>query len=558
MADSASRTSAFRGLHGQNRPLKTRRGTDGAEGLDGGWDAAQLSAVPLSTVFATSLSTPTRTGASVKNVSTAEIPEISTLGELRASGHRQRSLRAEMRENLLTALAAGRDPWQGLHGFERTVIPQLERALIAGHDVVLLGERGQGKTRILRTLETLLDEWSPVIAGSELNEHPFEPITTESIRRAQAEGEQLQVAWQHRSERYVEKLSTPDTAVADLIGDVDPMRVAEGRRLGDPETIHYGLVPRANRGIVALNELPDLAERIQVALLNVMEERDIQIRGYVLRLPLDVLMVASANPEDYTNRGRIITPLKDRFGAEIRTHYPLELDDEIAVIRQEANLTAEVSDVLLEILARFTRALRASPAVNQSSGVSARFAIAGAETIAAAALHRATVRSGGDGAHDGEEEPVARLVDLDTAVEVLSGKIEFESGEEGREDAVLQHLLRTAVAQAARARFAGLDFGPLIDAFDGSQTITTGERVTAGEFLAELPDLSESQAPNLYQEIAARLANGVPDDDADEADARAEELSPGVRAGAIELALEGLYLAQELSKESGEGQTIYG
>lgn len=558
MADSASRTSAFRGLHGQNRPLKTRRGTDGAEGLDGGWDAAQLSAVPLSTVFATSLSTPTRTGASVKNVSTAEIPEISTLGELRASGHRQRSLRAEMRENLLTALAAGRDPWQGLHGFERTVIPQLERALIAGHDVVLLGERGQGKTRILRTLETLLDEWSPVIAGSELNEHPFEPITTESIRRAQAEGEQLQVAWQHRSERYVEKLSTPDTAVADLIGDVDPMRVAEGRRLGDPETIHYGLVPRANRGIVALNELPDLAERIQVALLNVMEERDIQIRGYVLRLPLDVLMVASANPEDYTNRGRIITPLKDRFGAEIRTHYPLELDDEIAVIRQEANLTAEVSDVLLEILARFTRALRASPAVNQSSGVSARFAIAGAETIAAAALHRATVRSGGDGAHDGEEEPVARLVDLDTAVEVLSGKIEFESGEEGREDAVLQHLLRTAVAQAARARFAGLDFGPLIDAFDGSQTITTGERVTAGEFLAELPDLSESQAPNLYQEIAARLANGVPDDDADEADARAEELSPGVRAGAVELALEGLYLAQELSKESGEGQTIYG
>lgn len=533
-------------------------GRTARKGLDGGWDAAQLSAVPLSTVFATSLSTPTRTGASVKNVSTAEIPEISTLGELRASGHRQRSLRAEMRENLLTALAAGRDPWQGLHGFERTVIPQLERALIAGHDVVLLGERGQGKTRILRTLETLLDEWSPVIAGSELNEHPLEPITTESIRRAQAEGEQLQVAWQHRSERYVEKLSTPDTAVADLIGDVDPMRVAEGRRLGDPETIHYGLVPRANRGIVALNELPDLAERIQVALLNVMEERDIQIRGYVLRLPLDVLMVASANPEDYTNRGRIITPLKDRFGAEIRTHYPLELDDEIAVIRQEANLTAEVSDVLLEILARFTRALRASPAVNQSSGVSARFAIAGAETIAAAALHRATVRSGGDGAHDGEEEPVARLVDLDTAVEVLSGKIEFESGEEGREDAVLQHLLRTAVAQAARARFAGLDFGPLIDAFDGSQTITTGERVTAGEFLAELPDLSESQAPNLYQEIAARLANGVPDDDADEADARAEELSPGVRAGAVELALEGLYLAQELSKESGEGQTIYG
>src|SRR5699024_3378941 len=261
------------------------------------------------------------------SVSTTETPTISTLGELRASGHQQKSLREEMRENLLTALAAGQDPWQGLHGFERTVIPQLERALIAGHDVVLLGERGQGKTRILRTLETLLDEWSPVIAASALMGPPFQPGTAQSIARTEAEGDPRPVDWQHRSQRYVEKLSTPDTAVADLVGDVDPMRVAEGRRLGDPETIHYGLVPRANRGIVALNELPDLAERIQVALLNVMEERDIQIRGYVLRLPLDVLMVASANPEDYTNRGRIITPLKDRFGAEIRTHYPLELDD---------------------------------------------------------------------------------------------------------------------------------------------------------------------------------------------------------------------------------------
>ncbi|HEY4613924.1 MAG TPA: sigma 54-interacting transcriptional regulator, partial [Citricoccus sp.] len=316
-------------------------------------------------------------------------PEISTLAELRASGHRLRTLREEIRENLLAALATGVDPWPGLHGFGTTVIPQLERALIAGHDVVLLGERGQGKTRLLRTLSGLLDEWSPVIAGSELNEHPYAPITAESVTRAAAEGDRLAVAWRHRSERYVEKLSTPDTSVADLIGDVDPMRVAEGRRLGDPETIHYGLVPRANRGIVALNELPDLAERIQVALLNVMEERDIQVRGYVLRLPLDVLVVASANPEDYTNRGRIITPLKDRFGAEIRTHYPLELADEIAVIRQEAHLTAEVPDVLLEILARFTRALRSSSAVNQSSGVSARFAIAGAETIAAAARHRA-------------------------------------------------------------------------------------------------------------------------------------------------------------------------
>ena len=246
-----------------------------------------------------------------------------TVGELKASGHRERGVKAEIRENLLAALAEGRDAWPGILGFEDTVIPQLERALIAGHDVVLLGERGQGKTRLLRALTGLLDEWTPVIAGAELNEHPYTPITPESIRRAADSGDDLPVEWRHRSERYTEKLATPDTSVADLVGDIDPIKVAEGRSLGDPETIAYGLIPRAHRGIVAINELPDLAERIQVSMLNVMEERDIQVRGYTLRLPLDVLVVASANPEDYTNRGRIITPLKDRFGAEIRTHYPL-------------------------------------------------------------------------------------------------------------------------------------------------------------------------------------------------------------------------------------------
>ena len=229
-------------------------------------------------------------------------PDIATLSQLRASGHEQKSLRRELRDNLLAKLAAGEDPWPGLHGFEQTVLPQVERALIAGHDIVLLGERGQGKTRLLRTLIGLLDEWTPVIEGSELGEHPYEPITPASLRRAAELGDHLPVAWRHRSERYAEKLATPDTSVADLIGDVDPMKVAEGRHLGDPETIHYGLIPRSHRGIVAINELPDLAERIQVAMLNVMEERDIQIRGYVVRLPLDVLVVASANPEDYTNR----------------------------------------------------------------------------------------------------------------------------------------------------------------------------------------------------------------------------------------------------------------
>ncbi|MGA0565732.1 sigma 54-interacting transcriptional regulator [Rathayibacter sp. KR2-224] len=463
--------------------------------------------------------------------SASPAPQIRTLGELKASGHVQKSLRAEVRDNLLMKLRTGEDPWPGVHGFESTVIPQLERALLAGHDVVLLGERGQGKTRLLRTLGGLLDEWTPVIGGSELGEHPYEPITHASVRRAAELGDDLPVAWRHRSERYVEKLATPDTSVADLIGDVDPMKVAEGRSLGDPETIHFGLIPRSHRGIVAINELPDLAERIQVSMLNVMEERDIQIRGYVVRLPLDVLVVASANPEDYTNRGRIITPLKDRFGAEIRTHYPRQLEAEMAVIRQEADLVADVPDHLIEILARFTRNLRESSSIDQRSGVSARFAIAGAETIAAAALHRATTR--------GEEEAVARTVDLSTAVDVLGGKIEFETGEQGRESEVLTHLLRTATADAVRAHLRGIDFGPLIAAIEDGAMVATGERVTAAEFLDGLPMLGESP---VYDEIVEQL------------DARTD----GERAAAIELALEGLYLARKIGKDTDGSETIYG
>ncbi|RHA42321.1 sigma 54-interacting transcriptional regulator [Cellulomonas rhizosphaerae] len=458
-------------------------------------------------------------------------PDVATLGQLRASGHQQVPVRTEIRDNLLAALREGRDPWPGIHGFGSTVIPQLERALLAGHDIVLLGERGQGKTRVLRTLVGLLDEWSPVIDGSEIGEHPYEPITAASIRRANELGDDLPVVWRHREERYVEKLATPDTSVADLIGDVDPMKVAEGRALGDPETIHFGLIPRSHRGIVALNELPDLAERIQVSLLNVMEERDIQIRGYVLRLPLDVLVVASANPEDYTNRGRIITPLKDRFGAEIRTHYPIELPDEVAVVRQEAALVADVPDHLVEILARFTRALRESSAVDQRSGVSARFSIAGAETVAAAALHRA--------ARQGEPQAVGRPVDLEAAVDVLAGKVEFEAGEDGRENEILDHLLRVATAETVRAHLGGLDLGLLVDAIQGGAMVSTGEQVAACDVLAALPSLGESE---LYDEIAARL--GATDE--------------GQRASAIELALEGLYLSRRLSKETGDGETIYG
>ncbi|PRY62586.1 magnesium chelatase subunit I [Knoellia remsis] len=460
-----------------------------------------------------------------------EPPEPRTLGQLRESGHEEKPLRQEIRDNLVAALAEGRDPWPGLHGFEDTVIPQLERALLAGHDIVLLGERGQGKTRLLRSLVGLLDEWTPVIDGSEFGEHPYSPITPESKRRATELGDDLPVTWRHREERYAEKLATPDTSVADLVGDVDPMKVAEGRSLGDPETIHFGLIPRSHRGIVAINELPDLAERIQVAMLNVMEERDIQIRGYVLRLPLDVLVMASANPEDYTNRGRIITPLQDRFGAEIRTHYPRELEAEMAVIRQEADLVAELPDHLVEILARFTRGLRESSSVDQRSGVSARFAIAGAETVAAAALHRAT--------RQGEDEAVARVVDLDSAVEVLGGKIEFETGEEGREQDILTHLLRTAVAETARSRLGGIDLALLVSALEEGATVTTGEQVSARDVLDGLPVLGES---DLYDRIAERL----------------DATSDGARAGAVELALEALYLARRVDKDSADGETVYG
>jgi magnesium chelatase subunit I len=455
----------------------------------------------------------------------------TTLGELRAAGHRERGVKQEIAENLLARLADGDDAatvWPGIFGFEDTVIPQLERALIAGHDIVLLGERGQGKTRLLRALTGLLDEWTPVIAGAELGEHPYSPITPESIRRAAELGDNLPVAWRHRSERYTEKLATPDTSVADLVGDIDPIKVAEGRSLGDPETIAYGLVPRAHRGVVAVNELPDLAERIQVAMLNVMEERDIQVRGYTLRLPLDVLVVASANPEDYTNRGRIITPLKDRFGAEIRTHYPLELDAEIAVIAQEAHLGAQVPDYLLGVLARFARYLRESRSVDQRSGVSARFAIAAAETVAASARHRGAVL--------GETDPVARVVDLGTIVDVLRGKLEFDSGEEGREQAVLEHLLRRATADTASRVLGGIDVGPLVSAVEQGAAVTTGERVSAKAVLTALPDLPVIDA------VAQRLG--------------AE--SEGERAAALELALEALYLAKRIDKTTDEGETVYG
>jgi magnesium chelatase subunit I len=471
-------------------------------------------------------------------------PEINTLGDLRASGHVHRAVKAEIRQNLIGRLAAGEPSLPGIVGFDDSVVPEVERALLAGHDLVLLGERGQGKTRLIRTLIGLLDEWTPVIAGSELNEHPYAPITVGSIRRAAELGSDLPVAWRHRSERFGEKLATPDTSVGDLIGDIDPIKVAEGRSLGDPETVHYGLVPRTNRGIFAVNELPDLAERIQVALLNVLEERDIQIRGYQVRLPLDLLLVASANPEDYTNRGRIITPLKDRFGAEVRTHYPLDLDDELTLIAQEAAVLWDldaahgaplVPSHLLEVVGRFTRAVREAPQVDQRSGVSARFAIAAVETLAASAVRRAAI--------NGEPIAVARIADLPAIIPASRGKVEFDDADEGRELEVLEHLLRRAIAETSRSRLAGLDLRGLQQKFDEGLLVETGDSVSADRLLEQVgtvPGLSE-------------LLDRLEPDSAGEGPA-----AVGIAAAAVEFALEGLYLNRRLAKESSGNRTIYG
>ncbi|GAA5016928.1 ATP-binding protein [Terrabacter aeriphilus] len=455
----------------------------------------------------------------------------ATLGELRETGHVHRSVKAEIRENLLARLRAGDDAFPGMVGFEESVLPELETALLAGHDLVLLGERGQGKTRLMRTLSGLLDEWSPVVEGCEIGDDPQAPSCVRCRRLADELGDDLPVAWRHRSERYTEKLATPDTSVGDLVGDVDPVKVAQGRTLGDPETVHYGLVPRSNRGIFGLNELPDLAERIQVALFNVLEERDIQIRGYSLRLPLDILLVATANPEDYTNRGRIITPLKDRFGAEVRTHYPTEVSDEVALIAQESALVADVPEHLLEVVARFTRGLRESSAVDQRSGVSARFAIAGAEGVAGSALRRA--------ARSGEAYAVARVCDVPTVVPTLLGKVEFEMGEEGRERDVLTHLLRLAVAETYRARLAGLDLSGFTNLFAEGAVVETGELVPGSDLLAQV-----GTVPGLSK-VLDRLGHG-------------DDATPGQVAAAVEFVLEGLHLTRRIDKDSVAGRTVYG
>ncbi|MFG3552997.1 magnesium chelatase [Micromonospora sp. NPDC047557] len=468
----------------------------------------------------------------------ADLP--GTLGALRAAGHQYRTVKQELRDNLLSRMRSGETRFPGIVGYDDSVLPEVERALLAGHDMVLLGERGQGKTRLIRALGGLLDEWTPVIPGSVLNEHPMHPLTPASVAQVAEAGDELPIGWLHRSMRYGEKLATPDTSVGDLIGDVDPIRIAQGRTLGDPETIHFGLVPRTNRGIFAVNELPDLAERIQVALLNVLEERDIQVRGYQLRLPLDLLLVASANPEDYTNRGRIITPLKDRFGAEIRTHYPVDLELELALIRQESDLVATVPEHVLEVLARFARAVRESPSVDPRSGVSARFAIAAAETVAGAALRRAGLLAASGNPDGRPEAAVARVGDAVSVTSTLRGKVEFESGEEGREIEILAHLLRTATAETFRAHLAGLDLSGFTALVEDGTAIETGELVGSTELLRQV-----GTVPGLAK-VLDRLGLG-------------DAPTPEEAAAAVEFVLEGLHLTRRLGKDvTDSGRTVYG
>jgi magnesium chelatase subunit I len=455
------------------------------------------------------------------------MPAPSTIAELRASGFPDRSVKEELRANLLERLGAGTPLFPQVVGFADSVLPVLERGILAGHDLVILGERGQAKTRLIRQLVDLLDEQTPAIAGCEVNDHPYRPICASCRALVAEEGDAVPLRWIGRQDRYAEKLATPDTSVADLIGDVDPIRVAEGRYLADELTIHYGMIPRTNRGIVAINELPDLPERIQVALFNILEERDVQIRGYRIRLPLDLLLVATANPDDYTHRGRIVSPLKDRFGTQVRTHYPESLEDEIAIMEQEArewssDVPVRVPVYLEEVLAAFTAELRRSPHVNHRSGVSVRYSIGNLETLSAAAIRRA--------ARTGEAEAVPRVCDLPAVVEAGLGRIEFDTIEEGREEEILSRALKTAELQVFRRRLSGFDFQPILSRFAQGFEAETSDLLPAAELLSqfgELPGLSK---------LLQRL--GV------------EEESPGVAASAVEFALEGLHLSRRLNKDT--------
>jgi len=462
------------------------------------------------------------------------VTEAKTIHDLKSSGYQILPVREEMRQNLIAKLRADEEVFPGIIGFQQTVIPQLENAILSGQDIILLGERGQAKSRIIRSLTSLLDEYTPVLENVEIPENPFAPISAQGKKVVAEFGDSAPIQWMHRDQRYGEKLATPDITIADLIGEVDPIKIAEGRYLGDVEALHLGLIPHSNRGIFAINELPDLAERIQVGLLNVMEERDIQIRGHKIRLDLDILIVATANPEDYTNRGRIITPLKDRYGSQIRTHYPESILEEIAIMEQEqrrlnlGEYNEIVPSFMSQIIAEITLQARQSPDINQRSGVSVRASIANYEALLANALRRAIAT--------GEQDVVPRISDLPFIIPSLQGKIEFEAMEEGREEKIMNKLFTDAI-KAVFARYVDLSETELI-----SLQFVDGMHVTTGE---SMPSIE-------YKDIIDRI-DGL----GDAVKKLARSSNPGVRASAAEFIFEGLHVNQLLNKDRVGGRTTY-
>ena len=457
-----------------------------------------------------------------------------TLGELKKSGYKVVSVKEEMRRNLIARIRAGRPLFDGIFGYEETVVPQLENAILSGQDIIFLGERGQAKSRMIRALTGLLDDVIPVIADSELHEDPFQPITHASRSRIEAEGDNLEIDWIGRDQRYGEKLATPDITIADLIGEVDPIKVAEGRYLSDEKTIHYGLIPRTNRGIFCINELPDLAERIQVGLLNIMEERDVQIRGYRIQMPLDVLVVASANPEDYTNRGRIITPLKDRYGAQIRTHYPRSVEHEIDIMTQESvafddtDYKVIVPPYMKEIVAEITRLARRSPDVNQRSGVSVRASIADYESLLANALRR-SIRLG-------ESDVVPRISDLPYVIPTISGKVEFETVEDGKEEQIIEKLIQGAVVAVFNRYFNVVDMEDVVTRFKAGMQAEVSDGMASDAYLGLVKSVDGLSS------AVAKLEPGE---------------NPALIASATEFIFEGLHLNKRLNKDKVGGKTQY-
>ena len=456
---------------------------------------------------------------------------LRTIDDLRNSGYEVRPVRDEIRNNLIARIRAEEIVFPGIIGFEDSVIPQLENAILAGQDVILLGERGQAKSRLIRSMVNLLDEYIPKIAGCEINDSPYDPICQVCRDRVAEEGDYTPIEWLPREERYSEKLATPDISIADLIGEIDPIKVAEGHYLSDELVIHYGLVPRTNRGIFCINELPDLAERIQVGLFNLMEERDVQIKGYRIRLPLDVYVVSTANPEDYTNRGRIVTPLKDRYGSQIHTHYPRDPRDEIAIMEQERNRFPDedklvVPEYMKRILAEITAQARLSSEINQRSGVSVRVSIANFETALSNAVRRSII--------NGEEWACPRVSDLSFIVASFAGKIELETFEEGRESRVTDELTRRSVLRIFGSYFDLEDVEDVIMAFDMGQVAMTGSDHPASEYPALVSSIEGMGT------AVARLTEG--------------DQRPEVVAAAAEFVLEGLHLSRRLNCDrSGDG-----